>query len=50
VLHSFDGSLDGKFPQDAVTGVNSTLYGVTGSGGRPGCDNAGCGIVFSLTI
>jgi uncharacterized repeat protein (TIGR03803 family) len=50
VLHSFDGSLNGKYPQYGVTDVNGTLYGVTESGGRPGCGNAGCGIVFSLTI
>jgi uncharacterized repeat protein (TIGR03803 family) len=50
VLHSFTGGSIGAYPH-ALTDINNTLYGTTESGGypAPGCD-AGCGIVFSLTI
>lgn len=46
------GQTDGRYPLAAVTGVNATLYGTTIGGGyigRYGCDDTGCGLVFSVT-
>jgi uncharacterized repeat protein (TIGR03803 family) len=57
VLYSFcslqkapEQCLDGQNPAPALINVNGTLYGTTVAGGADytGCDNAGCGTVYSL--
>ncbi len=52
VLYRFQGGEnDGAVPMGGVISVNGLLYGVTASGGVPGCvdfDVTGCGTVFSL--
>jgi uncharacterized repeat protein (TIGR03803 family) len=49
VLHTFEGGTDGSFPWAGLTNVNGTFYGTTFNGGSTGCDDRGCGTVFSLT-
>ncbi|MGD0826083.1 MAG: choice-of-anchor tandem repeat GloVer-containing protein [Terriglobales bacterium] len=50
VLWSFDGP-DGNGPIGGlILDGAGNLYGMTPSGGNPGCDaNAGCGVVFEVT-
>jgi len=54
VLHSFCAQmqgfycLDGKEPQAGLIAVNGMLYGTTTFGGNAGCDERGCGTVFSI--
>lgn len=53
VLYSFctqANCTDGRNSAFALIDVNGTLYGTTVAGGadQTGCDNAGCGTVFSL--
>ena len=50
MLHSFGYGDDGATPAAALIEVNGTLYGTTGTGGKPGCYNYDtCGTVFSIT-
>lgn len=50
VLYSFAGGADGALPSAGLINVAGTLYGTTSDGGGGGCyNNAGCGIVFSVT-
>ncbi len=48
VLHSFQGGVDGAFPQSSLIDVKGTLYGTTTAGGNS-CASYGCGTVFSIT-
>jgi uncharacterized repeat protein (TIGR03803 family) len=50
VIHSFHGgAADGSYPVGGlVVDSAGNLYGTTASGG-PGCQGAGCGIVFELS-
>jgi uncharacterized repeat protein (TIGR03803 family) len=48
VLYSFGPSPDGSRPAGVVLGAKGKLYGTTQNGGN-GCNNPGCGIVFTLT-
>jgi uncharacterized repeat protein (TIGR03803 family) len=52
VLYRFrGGENDGAVPMGGLISANGLLYGVTASGGVPGCvdfDVTGCGTVFSL--
>ncbi len=52
VLYRFQGGEnDGAVPMGGLISVNGLLYGVTASGGVPGCvdfDVTGCGTAFSL--
>jgi uncharacterized repeat protein (TIGR03803 family) len=48
-LYEFQGNLDGSAPTGRpVFGPGGLLYGPTGEGGGPGCENYGCGTVYSL--
>ncbi|HLY03089.1 MAG TPA: choice-of-anchor tandem repeat GloVer-containing protein [Candidatus Cybelea sp.] len=50
VLHRFvPGGADAAGPRADMIDVNGTLYGTTGAGGGIGCDDYGCGTVFSIT-
>jgi uncharacterized repeat protein (TIGR03803 family) len=40
--------LDGDVPRAGLIDVHGTLYGTTTGGGDEGCDDRGCGTVFSL--
>ena len=44
IVHSFQNSNDGHYPQAAVIGVGRKLYGTTSSGGASGSD----GTIFSI--
>jgi uncharacterized repeat protein (TIGR03803 family) len=48
VLYAFDGVPDGANPTTSLTNVDGTLYGTTNIGGNAGCNNSGCGTIFSL--
>jgi uncharacterized repeat protein (TIGR03803 family) len=54
VLHSFCAQmqgfycLDGKEPQAGLIALNGMLYGTTTFGGNAGCEERGCGTVFSI--
>ena len=52
VLYSFcrkqRGCADGAYPYAGVIDVNGVLYGTTEFGGGAGCEQSGCGTVFSL--
>ena len=48
VLYSFQGGVDGAFPQSGLVNVKGTLYGTTDAGGNS-CASYGCGTVFSVT-
>lgn len=50
VLYSFKGGSDGNLPITNLIDVNGTLYGTTVDGGGTGCDESGCGTVFSLDL
>jgi uncharacterized repeat protein (TIGR03803 family) len=43
------GSSDGAYPNGGLIDVNGTLYGTTTYGGG-GCDNDGCGTIFSVSM
>jgi uncharacterized repeat protein (TIGR03803 family) len=47
ILHDFGDGPDGALPVGAVVQVNTSLYGVTQSGGR-GCHGPGCGVVYKF--
>jgi len=48
-LHTFSGGGDGAKPTGSLILRKGTLYGTTPEGGvAEGCDNLGCGTVFSL--
>ncbi|MFZ1010144.1 MAG: choice-of-anchor tandem repeat GloVer-containing protein, partial [Candidatus Sulfotelmatobacter sp.] len=51
VLHSFNGTTDGNYPQGPLTvDAAGNVYGTTAFGGTgKNCNNHGCGIVFQLT-
>ena len=50
VLYSFQGSVDGGYPDAALIIDNQgNLYGATDAGGDPRCDHSGCGTVFEVT-
>lgn len=49
LLYGFKGGSDGWFPFAGLVNVNGTLYGTTFLGGNSGCQNSGCGIVYSVT-
>jgi uncharacterized repeat protein (TIGR03803 family) len=51
VLHSFNGTTDGDYPQGPLTvDAAGNVYGTTAFGGTgKNCNNHGCGIVFQLT-
>ncbi|MGC9992986.1 MAG: choice-of-anchor tandem repeat GloVer-containing protein [Candidatus Cybelea sp.] len=51
VIHAFrEGTGDGEEPWAGLINVNGTLYGTTFVGGAyGGCNNNGCGTVFSIT-
>jgi hypothetical protein len=49
ILHSFTGGTDGANPQSALLiGTGGVLYGVTPTGGGPGCGEKGCGVLYEL--
>jgi uncharacterized repeat protein (TIGR03803 family) len=49
VLHSFTGGADGGNPNAGlIMDTAGNLYGTTGTGGRPGCEDFACGVVFKL--
>lgn len=50
VLYSFQGGLDGAYPQSAVTLHGSSIFGMTYAGGGNNCLDApsGCGTIFQL--
>lgn len=50
VLYSFQGGIDGAYPQSAVTLYNNSIYGTTYAGGGNSCLGApsGCGTIFQL--
>jgi uncharacterized repeat protein (TIGR03803 family) len=47
-LHTFTGGSDGDQPQAALVDVGGVLFGTANYGGT-GCDQDGCGTVFSIT-
>jgi uncharacterized repeat protein (TIGR03803 family) len=50
-LHTFSGGGDGARPTGTLLLKKGTLYGTTPEGGvTEGCNNFGCGTVFSLAI
>ena len=50
VLYNFAGGDDGNGPWSGVISDSAgNLYGTTLSGGNPGCQWSGCGMVFELT-
>lgn len=51
VLHSFQGGIDGAYPQAGViSDSHGHLYGTTSQGGGSGCYNGvGCGTVYEIT-
>ncbi|MGA8533625.1 MAG: choice-of-anchor tandem repeat GloVer-containing protein [Candidatus Tumulicola sp.] len=48
VLYRFLGGSYGANPDAGLLNVNGTLYGATGHGGTSGCEDLGCGTVFSI--
>jgi uncharacterized repeat protein (TIGR03803 family) len=51
VLHSFCSEAnctDGATPRSGLINVNGMLYGTTAYGGAPGCQDHGCGTVYSI--
>jgi uncharacterized repeat protein (TIGR03803 family) len=49
VLHRFSGVGDGAVPMAPLVAVNGRLYGTTSAGGGSGCDDNGCGTVYSIS-
>jgi uncharacterized repeat protein (TIGR03803 family) len=49
VLYSFAGGADGAHPLSGLIDVNGMLYGTTTQGGGTGCNNTGCGTVYSIS-
>jgi uncharacterized repeat protein (TIGR03803 family) len=50
ILHRFNGS-DGYGPsmEQLVLDEKGNIYGTTALGGKSGCGNFGCGVVFEIT-
>ncbi|HTT83444.1 MAG TPA: choice-of-anchor tandem repeat GloVer-containing protein, partial [Rhizomicrobium sp.] len=51
VVYSFcaqQNCTDGAQPETGLVNVDGTLYSTTSAGGNPGCNDSGCGTVFSL--
>jgi uncharacterized repeat protein (TIGR03803 family) len=48
VLYRFAGGEDGASPAGLLRDPNGYLYGVSVNGGGSGCDDFGCGTVFSV--
>ena len=48
VLHRFTGGADGAAPLGLIADSVGNLYGATVQGGRPGCEDYACGVVFKL--
>ncbi len=49
VVYKFAGGSDGSHPSAALIDVNGTLYGTTKFGGGSGCNNEGCGTIFTIS-
>jgi hypothetical protein len=47
-LYEFTGGADGAGPGGLTLGPDGAIYGVTNTGGHPGC-YAGCGTIFVLS-
>jgi uncharacterized repeat protein (TIGR03803 family) len=50
IIYLFQGGNDGTQSYGNLTNVGGTLYGTTRQGGGSGCNNKGCGTIFSLDV